>query len=205
MSCLDRIVVPAVLSLVIGGWGTPCFSQAITSEAGNQSQRSWYFLGAETDRNGLVEADSAFKSNARDRRGLDEFRAGERYTFSFRYSDLGAPTGQIGLGRGPDPYGNGDVLSIYFDHAFDTLGDSGVRPHMVAGLGFAYGTGLDRQDEMAPALELGFGASYSINENWDFFTEYRAFYTGHAEPRLRSQDDISGFAQNFMLGARLRF
>jgi hypothetical protein len=137
MSCLDRIVVPAVLSLVIGGWGTPCFSQAITSEAGNQSQRSWYFLGAETDRNGLVEVDSAFKFNARDRRGLDEFRAGERYTFSFRYSDLGAPTGQIGLGRGPDPYGNGDVLSIYVDHAFDTLGDSGVRPLKVAGLGFA--------------------------------------------------------------------
>ncbi|WP_420404746.1 outer membrane protein [Nisaea sp.] len=205
MSCLDRILTCAVLSSVIGVWATPSFSQSTTPKAGSEPHRSWYFLGAETDRNGLVESDTTFGTNDPDRRSLDEYRAGERYTFSFRYSDLGEPTGQIGLGRGPDPYGSGDVLSIYFDHAFDPVADSGVRPHMIAGVGLAYSTGLDRQDELSPAFELGFGASYSIDENWDFFTEYRAFYTGHAEQRLRSQDDISGFTQNFMLGARLRF
>jgi len=205
MSCLGRILTSAVLGLAIGSWTTPSVSQEGLSQTAIQSGKSWYFLGAETDRNGLLETGAAFEPRESERRSLDDFRAGERYTFSFRYSDLGTPTGQIGLGRGPDPYGSGDVLSIYFDHAFDTVGNTGVRPHMLAGVGLAYSTGLDRQEELAPALELGFGASYSVNENWDFFTEYRAFYTRHAEQSLRSRDEPSGFAQNFMLGARLRF
>lgn len=175
------------------------------SDDGDVTEKSWYFLGAETDRHGRVGYESGGALLNADRRGLDEFRDGERYTFSFRYSDLGTPTGQIGLGRGPDPYGSGDVLSIYFDHRFDLGIETGLRPHMVAGVGLAYGTGLDRQEELAPALELGVGASYAITDRWDFFTEYRAFYTGRAEQSLRAQDDTSSLAQNFMLGARLRF
>ena len=97
------------------------------------------------------------------------------------------------------------MLSIYLGHSFDLGADWWVRPHVVAGLGLAYGTGLDRQDEMSPAFELGFGASYEISDSWDFFTEYRAFYTRTAQPSLRNQEDESSFAQNFMLGARLRF
>ncbi|UUX50403.1 outer membrane beta-barrel protein [Nisaea acidiphila] len=200
MSCLDRILTSAAICLAVAGWSTPSLSQQ-----SDDRQNSWYFLGAETDRNGLVGGGEGFDLVSPDRRGLDEFRSGERYTFSFRYSDLGTPTGQIGLGRGPDPYGTGDVLSIYFDHSFAELSGWGVRPHMIAGMGLAYGTGLDRQEELAPAFELGVGASYAINENWDFFTEYRAFYTGRAEQSLRSDEDPSGFAQNFTLGARLRF
>lgn len=200
MSCLGRIVIPALFCLAIAG--APVLGAA--DDLGER-QSAWYFLGASTDRYGNEEQDQPGFSSETERRSLDEFRTGERYQFSLRYTDLGEPAGQIGLGRGPDPYGAGDVLSISLGHSFDLGEDWWVRPHVVAGLGLAYGTGLDRQEEMSPSFELGVGASYEISDSWDFFTEYRAFYTRTAQPSLRSQEDDSGFAQNFMLGARLRF
>ena len=200
MSCLGRIVMPAVFCLAIAGIPSVCAADELEKQ-----HNAWYFLGASTDRFGNQEQDQPGFANEPERRSLDDFRSGERYQFSLRYTDLGEPTGQVGLGRGPDPYGSGDVLSISLNHSFD-LGDEWLlRPHVVAGLGLAYGTGLDRQDEMSPALELGFGATYELSDSWDFFTEYRAFYTRTAQPNLGAEEDDSGFAQNFMLGARLRF
>lgn len=200
MSCLGRIVIPAVLCLAVAGMPLICLA-----EESGERQKAWYFLGESTDRYGNAENERVVFPDRSDQRSLNDVGTGERYQFSLRYTDLGEPTGQVGLGRGPDPYGSGDVLSITLDHSFDLGPDWWVRPHVVAGLGLAYGTGLDRQDEMSPALELGFGASYEISDSWDFFTEYRAFYSRAAQPNLRSQEDESGFAQNFMLGARLRF
>lgn len=200
MSCLGRFVIPAFFSLAVAGVPSVC-----AADSPENRRNSWYFVGETTDRYGNAEADQPGILVEPDRRNLDDFRSGERYQFSIRYTYLGAPAGHVGLGRGPDPYGDGDTLSIYLNHSFDLGEDWSVRPHVIAGLGLAYGTGLDRQDEMSPAFELGFGASYEISESWDFFTEYRAFYTGTAQPDLRSKEDDSGFAQNFMLGARLRF
>ncbi len=200
MSCLGRIVMPVVFCLAIAGM--PVLSAANELD---ERQSSWYFLGASTDRYGNATENGLRFVNEPERRSLDDFQTGERYQFSLRYTDLGEPTGQVGLGRGPDPYGAGDVLSIYLDRSFDLGDDWSVRPHVVAGLGLAYGTGLDRQEERSPSFEFGFGASYEMSDSWDFFTEYRAFYTRTAQPGLRAEEDDSGFAQNFMLGARLRF
>ncbi|MEO9900981.1 hypothetical protein [Nisaea sp.] len=200
MSCLGRIVMPAVFCLAIAGSPELCAADEF-----DKQQNSWYFLGASTDRFGNEEQNQPGFASEPERRSLDDSRSGERYKFSLRYTDLGEPTGQVGLGRGPDPYGTGDVLSIYLDHSFDLGEDWLLRPHVVAGLGLAYGNGLDRHDEMSPAFELGFGATYEISDSWDFFTEYRAFYTRTAQPNLRPEGDDSGFAQNFTLGARLRF
>lgn len=203
MSCLGRVVTLFAVPCAVAGVSLDSEAQSIP-----ERKNSWYFLGVEAERGGPV-GDADFDDS--NRRSLDDFREGERYTFSLRYSDLGTPTGQVGFGRGHDPYGAEDVLSFSLGHSFD-LSDygelgfiSGIRPHVLAGLGFASGTGLDRQEEMAPALELGVGASYEVSEHWDFFTEYRAFYLRNAEQTLRGADENAGFAQNFMLGARLRF
>tara|TARA_E500000318_G_scaffold55651_1_gene51670 strand:+ start:4793 stop:5395 length:603 start_codon:yes stop_codon:yes gene_type:complete len=200
MSCLGRIVMPAVFCLAIAGMPALCAADAF-----DKQQSAWYFLGASTDRFGNTEQDQPGFVSEPERRNLGDSRSGERYQFSLRYTDLGEPTGQVGLGRGPDPYGTGDVLSISLGRSFDLGEDWSLRPHVVAGLGLAYGTGLDGQEERSPAFELGFGATYEISDSWDLFTEYRAFYIRTAQPNLRVEEDDSSFAQNFMLGARLRF
>lgn len=200
MSSLGRSVTLVFLPGLILGWGVE--SRAAEIE---EPRKAWYFLGSDSSGGSASGRDQQVFELESNRRGLDEFREGRRYTFSLRYSDLDTPTGQIGFGRGPDPYGAEDVLAFYLDHTFDFGDDFGLRPHVLAGMGLAYGTGLDRQEELGPALELGVGASYELSDHWDFFTEYRAFYTGTAEPSLRTQESDSGFAQNFMLGARLRF
>ena len=86
MSCLGRIVIPALFCLAIAG--APVLGAA--DDLGER-QSAWYFLGASTDRYGNEEQDQPGFSSETERRSLDDFRTGERYQFSLRYTDLGEP------------------------------------------------------------------------------------------------------------------
>ena len=118
----------------------------------------------------------------------------------------------LGIGREQNRLGSvpSDVYTFLLNRSVEWDLGSGLRPHMVAGVGVAYIDieGVERpaqaDSSLVPAFRLGFGASYALSDTWDVTAHYRAFYAGalHRDP---SGDPEGGLAYDFMIGTRLRF
>ncbi|MBT6139594.1 MAG: porin family protein [Rhodospirillaceae bacterium] len=175
----------------------------------------WYFVGG-----GSTTADGAGRntSNREPYRDLDNLVEVQfRHEFSLT---LGAPSSapeMLAFASGQS-YGVGlrsRAYTFLVNRTFEWQNTSPITPHFMAGLGVTYSDDGDRQSGgfafgsqtdgvWKPALQLGVGASYAVNESWAFTAQYRAFYLGPAARDLVVQQD-GHLTQNFMVGARFRF
>lgn len=147
-----------------------------------------------------------------DRLDLDEGRQPVEFGLTFSRSaghDLLAFTS----GHSQSASAGQDGYSFLLSGAYDWRTGTVITPRVMAGVGVSYlepgvdvgGTAIDpgSADDVAPTLQLGFGADIDIIGNWALSAEYRAFYQGATQ--LDGRVGEERLDQKFLLGAKIRF
>lgn len=164
-------------------------------------ESTWYVVGDRFDRTALGE----------DRLTADALT--QRVQLGLTYSNTPG-TDVLAVTASPSTGVVDEITGYSFlvAGAYDWRTGSIITPRIMAGVGFSYldqGRPSDRvatsgvRDDVAPTLQVGFGADFDVGDSWGFTAEYQAFYRGATELEGRLND--SEVSQKFVLGAKIRF
>lgn len=185
--------------------------QQQTDLANQQPDAQWYLTGDMLDTDHLSFAanqknvDLSYDPVARSTR----VEMGLTFSNSSDVERIGFANGQsIDLETADDSY------TFLVSGAYDVDTGTSFTPHFMAGLGLSYsdldneGTDLgllpSELSRLKPALQMGMGATYSVNEAFAFSASYRAFFLGDQlfDTALDTERTLT---HNFMLGAKIKF
>lgn len=210
MKHFARIAMPVLAALGAASLGVS-EPRAQTAPDTRDADATWYFIGDSNSPWARLDRDDRqpFLSLGE----ADETVA--RHEFVLTLSDDPDPERlRFTAGQSLELSGRTETYTFLVNRSFDWTNDSPITPHFMAGLGMTYTddqgvadlAGRDQGDDATwrPAFQFGFGASYEVSTNWALVARYRALMVG-AESLTLDGDADSGFTQNFMIGARIKF
>lgn len=183
---------------------TPSLTDVPRTDDPRTPAGSWYVVG-----NGTVDRFAGFH----DRFALGETER-QRVSLGLTFSNGGAGRAFDFTASAPgDDRTGDDRFTFLVSGAYDWHTGTIVTPRFMAGVGVSYlnletGAAGVRQDtdggqDVAPAMQVGFGADVAISSSLDLSAEYRASYRGAGDNSSAERE--TQIDQKFMLGAKIRF